>query len=303
MWQIQQLEQFRAVYEQGSLSDAARILGITQPAVSRGLQKLEQNLDTVLFQRHTRRLEPTEFAHALYGQTREVLHKTAGLDHLLERFRAGREGMVRIGGGPFVPDLLSSHLSSCIERGDLRIRLDLQTDHIKALCEGLYSYRYDFLIYDRRHEPTFPDDDDLVDHPLFELPLKIIAPTSWLNGPDDPALLDEAAARRFVGDRPWAMPRVAPHYAKLTAPWFRDMLAARHGVEFVMPTIGTCLALCRNGRALTVAPLALVETDVANGLLAVLPLDMGGMVHAHAYRLRSHPLSEAAKRVWQMLAG
>jgi len=303
MWQIQQLEQFRAIYEQGSLSDAARILGLSQPAISRGLQKLEQNLDIMLFQRHTRRLQPTEFAHALYQQTREVLHKTAGLDHLLERFRAGREGMVRIGGGPFVPDLLSSHLSSCIERDDLRIRLDLHTDHIEALCEGLYAYRYDFLIYDRRHEPVFPDDDDLVDQPLFELPLKIIAPTSWLEGPDDPALLDEDAARRFASQHPWAMPRVAPHYAKLTAPWFRDMLLARRGVEFVMPTIGTCLALCRAGRALTVAPQALVEHDVANGQLAVLPLDMGGMVHAHAYRLRSHPLSEAAMRVWQMLTG
>ena len=70
---------------------------------------------------------------------------------------------------------------------------------------------------------------------------------------------------------------------------------------WAMPTIGTCLALCRTGHALTVAPQALVEHDVANGQLAVLPLDMGGMVHAHAYRLRSHPLSEAAMRVWQML--
>ncbi|MBM1144069.1 MAG: hypothetical protein CL543_18035 [Alcanivorax sp.] len=36
-WQLQQLIQFRAVYEHGSLSAAARALGVSQPALSRAL--------------------------------------------------------------------------------------------------------------------------------------------------------------------------------------------------------------------------------------------------------------------------
>lgn len=302
MWQIQQLEQFRSVYEHGNLSAAARALGVTQSAVSRGLQKLEKTLDITLFQRHTRRMHPTDFAHALYKQIRTVLHETAGLDHLVERFHAGREGTVRLGCGPFVPDLLANHLSASIKDDTLRIHLDLQSDHIDALCEGLYRYRFDFLIYDQRHDPVFPDDGDIVEQPLFHVPLKIIAPQSWLRGTDDPALHEEAAARRLIGAHAWAMPRVAPHYVNETAAWFRDMLHARRGVEFVMPTIGTCLALCRTGRALTVAPESLVETDVAGGTLVVLPLDIGANIQTNIYRLRSRPLSEAAMRIWNMLA-
>src|SRR5690625_536688 len=303
MWQIQQLEQFRAVYEHGNLSAAARALGVTQSAVSRGLQKLEKTLDITLFQRHTRRMHPTDFAHALYKQIREVLQQTAGLDRLVERFHAGREGTVRLGCGPFVPDLLSNHLSERIRDDNLHIHLDLQSDHIEALSEGLYSYRYDFLIYDQRHERVFPDDGDIVDQTLFRVPLKIIAPSSWLHGADDPVLHEEAAARAMVAKHAWAMPRVAPHYVNKTAEWFREMLMARRGVEFVMPTIGTCLALCRAGHALTVAPEVLVASDVARGTLVVLPLNMGGSVQTNIYRLRSRPLSDASKRVWEMLAG
>ena len=59
-WQLQQLIQFRAVYEHGSLSAAARALGVSQPALSRALAKLEEELGAALFQRHTRALRPTE---------------------------------------------------------------------------------------------------------------------------------------------------------------------------------------------------------------------------------------------------
>ncbi|QJX01725.1 LysR family transcriptional regulator [Alcanivorax sp. IO_7] len=52
-WQLQQLIQFRAVYEHGSLSAAARALGVSQPALSRALAKLEEELGAALFQRHT----------------------------------------------------------------------------------------------------------------------------------------------------------------------------------------------------------------------------------------------------------
>ena len=60
MWQLHHLAQFRAVYEHGSVSAAARALGLTQPALSRSLQKLEESVGAALFQRHTRALRPTD---------------------------------------------------------------------------------------------------------------------------------------------------------------------------------------------------------------------------------------------------
>ena len=51
MWQLQELTRFRAVYEHGSLSAAARALGPSQPALSRSLQRLEQSAGAPLFER------------------------------------------------------------------------------------------------------------------------------------------------------------------------------------------------------------------------------------------------------------
>jgi len=301
MWQLQQLEQFRAVYEHGSLSAAARALGLSQPALSRSLQKLEATLGMVLFQRHTRQLRPTEFAHVLYRQATKVLRETAGLGRLVERFHAGREGMVRLGCGPFVPDILSHSLIGWMQRYDRHVHLDLQTDHFEALREGLYGYRYDFLVYDGRRRQLLPDDDDVVVEPLLTLPLKAVVPARWLRGEADAARHDEDAARQLMATHPWALPRVAPEYGSYAKDWFYAMLRTRRGGEFILPTFSTCLALCRAGHALTLAPEMLVVDDLAAGLLVALPVDMGGTVQTSAYRLRSRPLSEAAGWVWRLM--
>lgn len=300
-WQLQQLIQFRAVYEHGSLSAAARALGVSQPALSRALAKLEEELGTALFQRHTRALRPTEFATELYRQASRVLHESAGLDRLVERFQEGREGRVRLGCGPFVPDLLSRKLARAMERAGLNLHLDVHTDHFETLREGLYGYRYDFLLYDGRRRGDVPDHDDVVVEPLLSLPLRMVAPAAWVRGEGRAALESEPAARAFAASRPWAMPRVSADYGRRAAPWFHRMLVARRGAEFLMPTLSACVGLCRAGHALTLAPDILIEDELAAGWLVPLPLEVGVASETCAYRLRSRPLSQAAGRLWRLL--
>ena len=127
------------------------------------------------------------------------------------------------------------------------------------------------------------------------------APASWLVGKAAAALEDGDAAVAFMRGRPLALPRVPPEYRRQIAPWFRELLLARRGAEFQMATISSCLALCREGRAVTVAPRSLLEDDLRAGRLKPLPLDAGVTVSACAYRLRSHPLSQAASEVWRLL--
>ncbi|MTI52705.1 MAG: LysR family transcriptional regulator [Alcanivorax sp.] len=305
MWQLQELARFRAVYEHGSLSAAARALGLSQPALTRSLQRLEQSAGAPLFERHTRSLRPTELADTMHRQVTRILDEAGGLDRLVEAFHDGRSGLVRIGCGPFVPDLLSQRLAGPLQRSrgarGAGVRLEVHSDHFEALCEGLYAYRYDFLVYDGRKRDALPDHDDVEELPLVRLPLKVVAPAAWLSGNAAAAARDAEAALTFMAERPWALPRVAPEYRRRIAPWFRDLLVARRGAEFQMATISSCLALCRGGRAVTVAPLSLIEDDLEAGRFKVLPLDAGVTVSACAYRLRSHPLSQAAGEVWRLL--
>ena len=85
---LKHIEVFHAVMQTGSVSAAARLLHVTQPAVSRTLQHAELQLGFPLFERVRGRLTPTNEAAALfphveklYEQLGEVQRLAAGLRH------------------------------------------------------------------------------------------------------------------------------------------------------------------------------------------------------------------------------
>jgi DNA-binding transcriptional LysR family regulator len=82
---------FLGVLKEGSLSGAARVLGITQPTVGRHVAALERALGTVLFTRSPLGLLPTEVALSLKGDA-EAMESTAAS---LERTATGRGTEVR----------------------------------------------------------------------------------------------------------------------------------------------------------------------------------------------------------------
>ena len=59
---------FIAVYQVGTVSGAAQVLYLTQPAVSQHIASLESVLSTQLFERMPRRMLPTEAGKRLYNQ-------------------------------------------------------------------------------------------------------------------------------------------------------------------------------------------------------------------------------------------
>ena len=72
------LRSFIAVHETGTLTEAARRLGSTQPSVGRHIRELEAALGETLFVRLPGRLKPTERAHALHATVASM--KTAAQD-------------------------------------------------------------------------------------------------------------------------------------------------------------------------------------------------------------------------------
>ncbi len=82
---IAQLKTFLSIVERGSFSEAARTLGISQPAVTMQIQGLESDLGVTLLDRRYRRVELTEAGQALLPYAKRVL---AELDHAREDITA-----------------------------------------------------------------------------------------------------------------------------------------------------------------------------------------------------------------------
>ena len=76
---IRQLNYFVAVYEQGSVSAAARYCCVAQPSLSAALRQLEQELGVTLFLRLPKGVLPTEDGEKLYGRAGRLLGQLQSL--------------------------------------------------------------------------------------------------------------------------------------------------------------------------------------------------------------------------------
>lgn len=90
------LRSFLAVAEAGSLSGAARSLGLTQPTLGRHVQELELNLRATLFTRGSRGLLPTEAALELLPHARLMAATAAALQRTASGEAEEDRGTVRV---------------------------------------------------------------------------------------------------------------------------------------------------------------------------------------------------------------
>lgn len=88
---------FNAVAETGNLSKAAKALYISQPAISRAVSKLEQNLSVKLFIRGSRGVRLTEEGRLLYEHTKSAFDSLRQGEEHLRRFQNLGNGTLRIG--------------------------------------------------------------------------------------------------------------------------------------------------------------------------------------------------------------
>jgi DNA-binding transcriptional LysR family regulator len=87
---------FLAVLREGSLSGAARALGVAQPTVRRRIADLEASLGVALFTRTPTGLDPTETAHALAGHAEAMAHAAAAFARTASAEAGEIAGVVRI---------------------------------------------------------------------------------------------------------------------------------------------------------------------------------------------------------------
>lgn len=87
---------FLAVMREGSLSAAARALGMTQPSLGRHMRQLETDLGVALFARSPQGLTPTENAHELVPHAQAMAAASAALRRAASASNHEIRGVVRI---------------------------------------------------------------------------------------------------------------------------------------------------------------------------------------------------------------
>lgn len=86
---LRQIEVFRAVMQAGSVTDAARLLCVSQPGVSRMLGHIELQLGIKLFERIKGKLKPTPEAQTLYVQVEHVYRGVKRIEDCARELKSG----------------------------------------------------------------------------------------------------------------------------------------------------------------------------------------------------------------------
>lgn len=110
---LREMEVFRRVMELGSVTAAAGAMNVSQPAVTRMLQKAEQRLGFALFVRERRRLRPTAEAQIMFPETLGAFAAIHLLERLADELRDGRTGILAVA---TIPSLASAVLPDAIRR-------------------------------------------------------------------------------------------------------------------------------------------------------------------------------------------
>ncbi|MGB6155889.1 MAG: LysR substrate-binding domain-containing protein [Castellaniella sp.] len=110
---LKQIHTFRAIMVTGSVSSAAKLLFVSQPAVSRLLAHTEQQLGYPLFERIKGRLYPTSEARLLFDEVQSVYQGITRISTLATQLGEKKQGLLGIVSSPSLGHGL---MPQCIQR-------------------------------------------------------------------------------------------------------------------------------------------------------------------------------------------
>jgi DNA-binding transcriptional LysR family regulator len=140
---LRQLRVLLAVVEKGSLGRAAEWLHTSQPAVTKTIQRLEEELDVTLFDRDARGMRPTQFAECLATHARSISIGVSQAIDDVKSLKRGAKGTVTIGSPPLVAtEILPPIIIKLVkEHPGLQIRIITASD---AVSERIMAGEFDF---------------------------------------------------------------------------------------------------------------------------------------------------------------
>jgi DNA-binding transcriptional LysR family regulator len=156
---LKHIEVFHAVMLTGSVSAAANLLHVTQPAVTQSLQHAELQLGYALFTRQRRRLIPTREAQSLYPEIQALMSQLESVRRMAAALGRGDGQQFRI---LIVPSLAVKALPDALKIFRARHRklpISIRTLHSNDIARAMALQEGDVgIVYGRLPHPALSDE-------------------------------------------------------------------------------------------------------------------------------------------------
>lgn len=240
---LRQIEAFKALIEHGTVSRAATVIHLSQPAVSKLIANLERTTELRLFDRAKGVLVPTETALQLYDEVDRIYGSVRQVENAIETVRRTAQGRLLIGVMPALAGRFIQHAVSNFLEDHEDVFCSIQARSSQWIIDGVVTRRLDLgLVESGLNHP------DLVVEPLMERAQVCIMPN------DHPLATKDVIRPRDLHDIPFLSVNPDSHpghdletqlgkhgirpkisiIANLTTT-LCELVAAGHGVSLVHP--------------------------------------------------------------------
>lgn len=284
---LRQLQVVVAISEQRSLLGASRYLGISQPALSKALQEIEDTLGVRIFDRISRGVVPNAYGNAILIRARTVLAELSKISDDVTQITQQSAGMVVVGALPTAAaGILPATLANLRQRHP-RLGIKIVQGRTHELLPLLESGSLDVIV-GRLYTPDTPD--DFHREMLYEEPISLLARAEhpiFSAGPDCTCML-----RAYDLVLPSLEQRMGQEV---------DQVVASLGDLLPVPLLrATSVSFIReftlSGDVLTILPRLMMAGDLLRSTIRVIPITISGPRRpAGLITLRHRPRSPGLK--------
>ncbi len=281
-----------ALAEHGSFARAAVALHLSQPALSRSMQSLEQQVGAALFLRSANGVAPTDIGRVLAQRARQVVQMAEDLDREVLSSRTLQAGQLCVGAGPYPTEtIVTTALARFISTYPL-IGVRVQTRDWDELLSRLRARELDVFVAETS---TLMQEGDLVVEPMSEHALYFVARHGHPLAGRDNVTAAQTYAYPFVSPSRMPPRLLAPMLAARRKAVGRESAAhAFPSVEWnVLPSVKR---IVQGSDAITALTMSCMVAELKDKRLALIGSKPWLSTRYGVVSLKGHPMSSAAAR-------
>ena len=288
--ELRTLRYFLAVAREENMTEAANVLHVTQPTLSRQIAELERELGVTLFERTNRSCVLTGEGMRLRQRAEEILSLVDQAEAELADAEGALTGTIRIGAGETQAMRLVLSTFAALRRDHPGVTVELYTGNADAVEERLERGLLDFALL---IEPV-----NLEKYEWLRMPeADRVGVAVWEGGPWGQLA---AASPDDVAQMPLLLSSRTSNKAVDLVGWSGGRLSAQDlNVVGRFDLLGNAAHLVRTGEACAVGIDHLLQLDASDLRFVPLdpPLEIGSFLVWKKYRLRSRACDEFLRRL------
>lgn len=190
---LRHIEVFHAIYTTGSITNAAKLLHVSQPSVSKVLSHAELQLGFKLFERVKGRLFPTTEAEMLFDEVDKIYQQMRSVNNTAENIKRSGYGSIRMGVTPalgfnVIPEAIVNFLKDFPT-----VNFEVKTVHNDEAMQSLVEHKCDFaLLYSPK------DMAGVAASKCADSELVVMYPKVWFEQNPAQLTLNDLAGREFI---------------------------------------------------------------------------------------------------------